>query len=186
MDRTLVQAMADNWWIALLRGIAAILFGIVALFWPGLTVFVLLITFGVYAVFDGVLAIFTAFQRKNSDDQWWLWALEGLFTVIIGLMALFWPIATALAFVFWMAVWAIFAGLVRIVSAIRLRKEIEGEWALIFSGALLVVWGILMAMVPVAGMLGFAWMIGAFSIIIGVLLISLSFRLKAIKGQARL
>ena len=177
----LVRVMADNWWVLLLRGIAAVIFGLLALFWPGLTVYLLLIVFGAYAIFDGVLSIILAFQRKSEDDGWWSWGLDGVLSIIIGLMALFWPEATALAFVIWMAVWAIVAGVFRIIAAFRLRKEIEGEWALGLSGLLLVIWGVLMAMVPAAGLLSIAWLIGLFALLIGIVMIALAFRLRGMR-----
>lgn len=177
----LARAMSDHWWVPLLRGIAAVIFGLIALAMPGLTVLVLLLTFGAYAIFDGVLAIVTAFRRKGSDDQWWAWALDGLLSVVIGVMALTWPAETAVAFILWMAAWAVVAGVFRIIAAIRLRREIEGEWALGLSGLLLILWGILLVMMPAAGILGAAWMIGGFSLLIGVLLILLAFRLKSLK-----
>ena len=177
----LVRVMADNWWVALLRGIAAILFGLMALIWPGLTVYALLIVFGAYAVFDGVMAIIVGFQRKSDDDSWWSWALDGFLSIVIGLMALFWPEATALAFVIWMAAWAVVAGIFRIIAAIRLRKEIEGEWALGLSGLLMVIWGVLMALIPAAGLLSLAWLIGVFALLIGGVMVVLSFRLRGMR-----
>ncbi|MDQ7262858.1 HdeD family acid-resistance protein [Paracoccus sp. PS-1] len=177
----LIRVMAAHWWVPLLRGIAAILFGLMALIWPGLTVYALLLVFGAYAIFDGVMAIVTAFRRKAADDRWWAWALDGVLSILIGLMALFWPEATALAFILWMAAWGVVAGVFRIIAAIRLRDEIEGEWALGLSGLLLVVWGVLMALVPAAGLLGIAWLIGLFALLIGVAMIVLAFRLRGLR-----
>ena len=177
----LVRVMADNWWVALLRGIAAILFGLMALIWPGLTVYALLIVFGAYAVFDGVMAIIVGFQRKSDDDSWWSWALDGFLSIVIGLMALFWPEATALALIIWMAVWAVVVGVFRIIAAFRLRAEIEGEWALGLSGLLMVIWGVLMALIPAAGLLSIAWLIGIFALLIGIVMIVLAFRLRGMR-----
>ncbi|MTH77665.1 HdeD family acid-resistance protein [Paracoccus aestuariivivens] len=180
MDETM-RLMAANWWLILLRGIAAILFGIVTLIWPGLTVFALLLVFGAYAIFDGALTLVTAFQRRNSDERWWAWALDGLLSITIGVMALFWTGPTALAFIIWMAIWGVIAGIFRIVAAIRLRNEIDGEWALGLSGLLLLIWGILMATLPAAGLLSIAWLIGTFALLIGISLIVLSFHLRKLK-----
>ena len=174
----IMRVMAANWWMVLLRGIAAILFGIVTLISPGLTLFALLMVFGAYAVFDGVMALVTAFQRRAEDDRWWAWALDGVLSIAIGLMALFWTGATALAFIIWMAIWGVIAGVFRIVAAIRLRHEIEGEWALALSGLLLVIWGVLMATLPAAGLLSLAWLIGTFAILIGLSLVVLAFHLR--------
>ncbi|WP_052081387.1 HdeD family acid-resistance protein [Paracoccus halophilus] len=177
----LVRVMAANWWVVLLRGIAAILFGLLALIWPGLTVYALLLVFGGYAIFDGIMAITVGFQRRTADEGWWSWALDGFLSIVIGLMALFWPAATALVFVIWMAAWAVIAGIFRIIAAIRLRRDIQGEWALGLSGLLLAVWGILMAMIPAAGLLSIAWLIGTFALLIGVAMIVLALRLRGMR-----
>ena len=180
----LVRVMADNWWVALLRGIAAILFGLMALIWPGLTVYALLIVFGAYAVFDGVMAIIVGFQRKSDDDSWWSWALDGFLSIVIGLMALFWPEATALAFVIWMAAWAVVAGIFRIIAAIRLRKEIEGEWLLGLGGLASVVFGALLVWNPGVGALAVLWLIAAYAFVFGVLLVLLSLRVRKLRPSA--
>lgn len=171
----LVRVMANNWWVPPLRGIAAVIFGLMALFWPGLTVYFLLIVFGAYAIFDGVMAVIVAFQRKSEDDGWWAWALDGALSIIIGLMALFWPEATALALIIWMAVWAVIGGIFRIIAAFRLRAEIEGEWALGLERAAAGGLGVLMAMIPAAGLLSIAWLIGTLALLIGIVMIVLAF-----------
>lgn len=174
----LLRVMSDNWWVLLIRGIAAILFGLMALILPGLTVVALLIAFGAYAIVDGVMGCILAFRRKSEDDRWWVWLIEGLLSIVIGLMALFWPVAASLALVIWMAAWALVAGIMRVIAAIRLRKEIKGEWALGLSGVLMMIWGLLMAMVPAAGILSIAWLLGVFSLAGGILMIVLSLRLR--------
>lgn len=180
MTHPALHILRAHWWVLLIRGIAALLFGIVALFWPGLSAFVLLISFGIFAITDGVFALITAFRRKFTDDRWWSWLVDGLLSIIIGLMALFWPAATALALVYWIAAWAVAAGAMRIIAAIRLRREIEGEWALGLGGLLMVVWGALLAVMPATGILGLTWLIGSFAILIGITMIILALRLRRI------
>lgn len=178
MERFSVQTLRDNWWIPLIRGIAAILFGIIALAMPGLTAYALMIAFGAYAVVDGVMAIYLGFKRKSTDEAWWAWVIDGILSILIGLMALFWTEATAVVFIIWIAAWAFVAGIMRIVAAIRLRKEIEGEWALILSGVLMIIWGILLVYTPAAGIISIAWLLGLFSVLVGIAMIMLAFRLK--------
>ena len=96
-------------------------------------------------------------------------------------MALFWPEATALALIIWMAIWAVVGGILRIIAAFRLRAEIEGEWALGLSGLLMVIWGVLMALIPAAGLLSIAWLIGIFALLIGIVMIVLAFRLRGMR-----
>ena len=93
MTHPALHILRAHWWVLLIRGIAALLFGVIALFWPGLSAFVLLISFGIFAITDGVFALITAFRRKSTDDRWWSWLADGLLSIIIGLMALFWPAA---------------------------------------------------------------------------------------------
>lgn len=172
------RGAASLWWVPLLRGIIAIIFGLVALFIPGLTIAVLLVVFAAYVLIDGVLAIVHGFRRREVDDRWWAWLLDGALSIGIGLLAIFWPAATALAFVFLIAAWAIIAGIMRIVAAISLRREIEGEWALGLGGVLWIALGVLMVVTPGAGLLSLAWLIGIFSLLLGVTLILFAFRLR--------
>lgn len=181
MNNPVLNSIGDNWWVFLLRGIAAIIFGIVALFWPGLTAYALVLTFGVYVLADGILAIYTAFQRKPTDDQWWTWLIDGALSIILGLMALFSTEATALALLIWIAAWAIVVGVMRIIGAIRLRKIIDGEWALGLSGLLMIIWGVALAMMPAAGIVSLTWVFGILSILLGGALIALAFRVKSLK-----
>lgn len=182
MENMQLSTFRRFWWVLLVRGIAAVLFGVVALFWPGLTALVLLIAFGAFAVVDGVFAIVNALQRRSHDEGWWAWLFDGVLSLAIGMMALFWPAATALALVIWIAVWAVIAGILRVIAAIRLRHEIRGEWALALSGLLLVVWGALLALVPAAGILGLTWIFGVFALAVGVVMVVLAFRVRNLPG----
>jgi uncharacterized membrane protein HdeD (DUF308 family) len=120
--------LAGNWWTLLLRGIAALLFGLAALFWPGLTLFVLIVFFGVYALIDGILAIVAGI--RGSEGSRWLLLAEGVLGVLAGLVALFWPGITALVLLFVISAWAIVTGLLKVVMAIAFRRKIEtgGLW----------------------------------------------------------
>lgn len=170
------------WWIFLIKGIIGILFGLVALLMPGLAIASLVMAFGVYAIVDGASTLWAAIKGRKIDGQWWLLALEGLLGVVLGWMALSSPATVSLAFLVFFAVWAIFGGLFRIFTAIRLRKEIEGEWFLIAGGVISLLFGAFLLTQPVAGLVGMIWMIGAFALVVGLLLVMLA--LKA-RGFAR-
>ena len=172
----MVIALAHNWWTLVLRGLAAILFGILAYIWPGITFTVLVLFFGAYALWDGVFALIGAF-RTEGDRRWSL-VLEGLVGIAAGLVTFFWTGAATIAILSIIAAWAIVTGVFEIVSAIRLREEIEGEWLLLLSGLLSVLFGIALVIWPVAGLVAVTWMIGAYSILFGVLLTMLGFRLR--------
>jgi uncharacterized membrane protein HdeD (DUF308 family) len=124
----ILPTLATNWWALLLRGIAAVLFGLAALFWPGLTLFVLIVFFGAYTVVDGVFAIVAGIRAEGGRR--WLLLAEGALGVLAGLIAFFYPGITALILLYVIAAWAIFTGILRVVLAISLRREIENEWCL--------------------------------------------------------
>jgi uncharacterized membrane protein HdeD (DUF308 family) len=179
MGQPLLPVLSRNWWALALRGLAAILFGILAFAWPGITLFVLVIFFGAYLLVDGIFAIVAAVRAAGEEARWWLLLIEGILGVVAGLVAFFWPGLTALALLYLVAAWAIVTGIMEIVGAIRLRQEIVGEWALILSGALSVLFGVLLVVIPArAGLLSLTWLIGIYAVAFGVLLVILAFRVR--------
>jgi len=136
----MVNTLSQNWWTLALRGVAAVLFGIWAFIWPDITFTVLVLLFGAYALWDGVFALIGAFRTKG--ERRWMLILEGVVGVVTGLVAFLWPGAATLAVLTIIAAWAIVTGIFEIIAAIRLRAEIEGEWFMMFSGLLSVLFGI--------------------------------------------
>ena len=181
----LLRELAENWWLLLLRGIAAIAFGILAFGWPGLTLLALTLMWGIYAIADGILALWAAIASKGGEmaPRWWL-AIVGIAGVIAGLLTFVWPGMTALILLIFIASWAIVIGVLQIWGAIRLRKEIEGEWLLGLSGVLWVAFGVIMFAQPGAGALALIWWIGSFAILAGCVYIALAFQLKKYKRPA--
>lgn len=173
--------LAQNWWTLALRGLAAVIFGILAYIWPDVTFTVLVLLFGAYALWDGVFALIGAFRTQG--ERRWMLVLEGLVGIAAGLVTFFWPGAATLAILTIIAAWAIITGIFEIIAAIRLREEIEGEWFLLLSGLLSVLFGIALAIWPAAGLVAVTWMIGAYAIIFGILLIGLGFRLRNWSGK---
>jgi uncharacterized membrane protein HdeD (DUF308 family) len=174
----MLQAMAKSWWLVLLRGIAAILFGVLAFIWPGLTLLTLVILYGAYALVDGVISLVAAFSGGAKPvPTWWL-IVVGLAGIAAGLVTFFWPGITALVLIVFIGAWSIVHGIFEIVGAIKLRKEIDNEWWLILAGALSVIFGIMVLALPGAGALALIWIIGAYAIVFGVLLVGLSLRLR--------
>jgi uncharacterized membrane protein HdeD (DUF308 family) len=178
----LVELLSRYWWVLLLRGIAAILFGILAFAWPGLTLASLVIVFGAYALVDGVFAIASAI-RGGGRQPWWLLLLEGLVGVGIGVLTLFAPEVTALALLFYIAIWAVATGVLQIAAAIALREEIQGEWLLGLGGLASVIFGALLVARPGAGALAVLWLIGAWAFVFGVSLVVLSLKARGMRSQ---
>jgi uncharacterized membrane protein HdeD (DUF308 family) len=163
--------------VLLLRGIAAIIFGVLAFAWPGITLLTLVMLYGAYALVDGVLAIVAAITGGTSAPRWWL-AIIGLLGVAAGILTIAMPGLTATLLLFFIAGWAVATGVFQIIGAIRLRKEIDNEWLLILGGIISVLFGIGVVMAPGAGALALVWVIGMYAVIEGVLLIAFAFRLK--------
>jgi len=186
MGQPLLPLLSRNWWALALRGLAAILFGILAFAWPGITLFVLIVFFGAYMLVDGIFAIVAAVRAAGEEARWWLMLLEGVLGVVVGLVAFFWPGLTALALLYLIAAWAIVTGIMEIAAAIRLRREMVGEWALVLGGALSVLFGVLLVVIPArAGLLSLTWLIGAYAVVFGILLVVLAFRVRNAPSSAQ-
>jgi uncharacterized membrane protein HdeD (DUF308 family) len=177
LGSAMVHALAKNWWLLLLRGIAAIIFGLLAFAWPGLTLLTLILFYGAFALVDGVLAIVAAVTGGVPGSRWWL-AIVGLLGIAAGLLTFLTPGLTALVLLFFIAGWAIVTGVFEIIGAIKLRKEIDNEWLLILGGIISVLFGVGMMLAPGAGALALVWVIGAYSVVMGVIFVALAFRLK--------
>jgi uncharacterized membrane protein HdeD (DUF308 family) len=176
-DRPVLHALAKNWWLLLLRGIAAVVFGALAFAWPGLTLLTLILLYGAFALTDGVIAIITAITGNVPAGRWWL-AIVGVLGIAVGAFTFMLPGMTALILLFTMAGWAVAIGILQIIGAIRLRKEIDNEWLLILSGVISVLFGLGVMLYPGAGALALVWVVGTYAIIAGVLYIGLAIRLK--------
>ena len=166
--------LAGTWWALLLRGIAALLFGLAALFWPGVTLLVLIVFFGAYAIVDGVLAIVAGIW--GSEGSRWLLLAEGVLSVLAGLVVFFWPGMTALVLLFLISAWAILTGLLKVIMAIAFRRKVENAWLMGLSGVISVLFGVVLAVLPGAGLLSLLWLLGIYALILGVALIGLGFR----------
>jgi uncharacterized membrane protein HdeD (DUF308 family) len=174
----MLRALAKCWWVLLLRGIAAIAFGILAFIWPGLTLVTLVLLYGAFALIDGVLSLIAAFTGGAKPvPTWWL-VVVGLIGIAAGIVTFMWPGITAILLVLFIGAWALVHGIFEIIGAIQLRKEIDNEWMLILGGALSVLFGIIVLIAPGAGALGLIWVIATYSIIFGVLFVALALRLR--------
>lgn len=175
--RPILDDLARNWWVILLRGILSLIFGVLTFVWPGITLAVLVALYGAFALVDGVLAIVAAIRGGSPAPRWWL-ALVGVFGIAAGVLTVLWPQITAVVLLMFIAAWAIAMGVMQIVGAIKLRNEIEGEWLLIASGVLSVLFGVMLVAWPGAGALAMVLVIGAFAIMFGILMIGFSLRLR--------
>jgi uncharacterized membrane protein HdeD (DUF308 family) len=181
----LLRALAENWWLLLLRGIATIAFGVLASIWPGRTLLTLTFLWGAYVIADGVFALWAGLSSKGGEiaPRWWL-ALIGIIGILAGLLAFVWPGITMRVSLVFIASWAIVTGVLEIWGAIQLRKEIEVEWMMALSGLLSAVLGVTLIARPGAGALAVVWLIGSFAILVGCIYVSLALWLKNQKHPA--
>ena len=174
----LLDQLAANWGWIVVRGAAAVIFGVLAFAWPGVTLIVLTLWWGAYALAEGILALIAAFRVRDGGRPMWMLVVIGILGIAAGLLTCLWTTMTALLLLTLIAVWAFFMGIFQIVAAVRLRKEIKNEWLLALSGVVSVLFGTLMLARPGEGALALVWVIAAYSIVFGVLLIVLALRLK--------
>jgi uncharacterized membrane protein HdeD (DUF308 family) len=177
VDESALHALAKRWWLILLRGVVAILFGIATFVWPGLTLLTLVLLYGAFALADGVIALAAAVTGRHAVSTWWL-VLVGILGIAAGIVSFVLPGMTALILILLIGAWAIAHGIVEIIAAIQLRKEIDNDWLLILAGVLSVAFGILVIAAPGAGALGLIWAIGAYSILFGILLIGFAMQVR--------
>ncbi len=172
------EAMLQPWWVYMLRGVVAVLFGVLALAWPGLTLLWLVALFAAYALITGAVSVYGA-VRNRASDGWWLPLMLGLIGIAAGIIAIVHPDLTALVLVLLMGANALVTGVLDIAIAIRLRKAIEHEWMLVLAGIASLVFGVLVFLFPGAGALALVWLIGFYAILSGALLLAAGFRARS-------
>jgi uncharacterized membrane protein HdeD (DUF308 family) len=168
-----------HWWALAIRGGIAILFGLAALLRPDIALDALILLFGAYALVDGVFAIVGVFGGTRGGTPRWLLLIEGIAGILAGIIAFVLPGLTAFVLLYLIAAWAVVTGIFEIASAIRLRREVRGEWALIVGGALSLLFGVLLAVIgPVAGLLSLIWLIGVYALVFGILMLITAFQVR--------
>src|SRR5579884_2068769 len=180
----MLKVLSRSWWAEVLEGVAAVIFGILAFIFPRSALVVLIALFGAFALVDGIFSIVAAAEGA-AHHRSWIWpALRGIAGIAAGILTFVFPGLTALALLFLIAAWAIIIGILEIVAAVELRREITNEWLLILSGALSVLFGVLLVLIgPARGLLTVVWFVASWAIIVGALRIALGFRLHSLQGR---
>ncbi|HSH03593.1 MAG TPA: HdeD family acid-resistance protein [Anaerolineae bacterium] len=172
------KTLSRYWWLVALRGVLAIIFGVLAFAWPNITVGVLVLLFGVYAFIDGVSALIAGVTDRATNRRWWVLLLEGFAGIFAGVAAFLWTGITAITLFYVIAAWAVVTGVMEIMAAVSLREKIDNEWALGLSGIASIIFGGLLMFAPATGALALVWVIGAYAILFGSLMLYLSYRIK--------
>jgi uncharacterized membrane protein HdeD (DUF308 family) len=179
----MLSALVRSWWLIVLQGVLAVLFGLMAFVLPGRTLGILVTLFGAYALADGVVALFRTFRAGATGVPWWPFLLQGIVSVGAGIVTFSWPGMTALFLLYCIAAWALVSGVVQIFVALALRKELEGEWLVILSGLLSVLLGLWLFAAPGEGALAIVWLIGSFAVVFGVVLIAAGLQLRGLSRR---
>jgi uncharacterized membrane protein HdeD (DUF308 family) len=175
---TVADTLSHNWWLLALRGLAAIIFGLLTFIWPGISLFALIMLFGAFALVNGVLSIFLAVRAPKGYPRFGSLVLGGVCGIFAAILTLIWPGLTALGLLIMIAAWAIVTGILEIFAAIKLRKEIKREWLLILAGLCSVVFGVLLMLMPGPGALVLVLWIGVYTLVVGLLLVVLAFKVR--------
>ena len=177
----MVETLKRHWWVPVIRGIAATVFGVIAFTHPVMAIATLVLFFGAWVLIDGIFRIFGAIKHRGSDSDWAWQLVIGLIGIIVGLLTFHAPQVTALALVIYIAAWALMIGASEIVMAVKLRHEIKGEWFLILMGLASIVFAVLLLWNPVAGAAAVIWLIAWYAVVLGILAIFFGFRLKTLR-----
>jgi uncharacterized membrane protein HdeD (DUF308 family) len=177
----MAETLKRHWWVPVIRGIAAIGFGIIAFVYPGLTIATLVLFFGAWVLIDGIFRIVGAIGHRATDPDWGWQFVIGILGILVGFLTFHAPRITALALVIYIAAWALMIGASEIAIAVKLRREIKGEWFLILMGLASIIFAGLLLWNPVAGAAAVVWLIAWYAVVLGVLAIFFGFRLKALR-----
>jgi len=181
----MLSSLTRNWWLTALRGILAVIFGVAAFVWPGMTLEVLVLLFGAYAFVDGVVVLSFGLMAAGEHERWWPLVLGGIIGIATGVLTFAQPSTVALALVYVIGAWAILTGVAEVVAAIRLRNVVSGEWLMGFSGVLSIVFGVLVLAQPNAGALTLVYLFGFYAILAGISQIALGFRLRSLNEDVK-
>lgn len=184
LNFTAVIVLARVWWAFVLRGVLAILFGVLAFLNVALAAIALVALFAAWAIIDGVTGLIAGWRTRGQDRNWWWSVVEGLLGIAAGIIAVLLPGTAAVALVLVIGAWAVITGALEIYGAIKLRAQISGELWLVLAGIGSILFGLLLFIFPTMGVVTLTWLIGGFALVFGVLLIMLGLRLRTIHGQA--
>ncbi len=180
----LIETLKRHWWVPVIRGIFAIVFGIIAFVYPGLTIATLVLFFGAWVLIDGIFRIVGAIGHRASDPDWGWQLVIGILGIVVGLLTFHAPQITALALVIYIAAWALMIGASEIAIAVKMRREIKGEWFLILMGLASIVFAVLLLWNPIAGAAAVIWLVAWYAVVIGILAIFFGFRLRSLRTLA--
>lgn len=179
----MLDMLTRNWWLYALRGLAAIIFGAVALIFPHQMKYALVYLFAAFALVDGIVALFAGIAINPYFDRWWAVLLEGVAGILFAFLAFFWPNITAHALLYLVAAWSIVTGIFEILTAIEFRRVLTGEWIMVIGGLASILFGVLLFVFPKAGLVSLVWLVGIYAIVFGIALLIDAFRMRSFRSE---
>lgn len=176
----MIEAFTRHWWVPVVRGVLGILFGVIVYLVPGIALAVLVLMFGAWALIDGIFLVVGSVAGRRFNDNWSFDLIAGLVCIVVGILTFRSPGITTIALVFYIGAWALVKGAFEIGMAVKLRKELHGEWLLVLAGIISVVFAGLLFWNPIPGALALLWLIGFYAIFFGGLSIGFGLRLRSI------
>lgn len=176
----MLSILLRSWWVLILRGLFAIMFGLIAIAWPDITVFVIITIIGAFLLLDGMIEIWAGFASRGRDDDWWTDALLGVLAVIAGVAIIAWPDVTPVGLMLFIGGFMVIYGATMIYQAIRLRAELTNEWLLLANGVLSLLLGVGFMLFPGAGAVSLIWLVALYTISFGVLMIVVGWKMRGI------
>lgn len=173
----MAKILIGNWWALALRGVFAIIFALMAFFWPGDIALVLTLLFGAYAFVDGIFALIAGLRAARVHGRSGALLLEGVLNILIGIIVFVWPGPALVALIYLIAIWAVVTGIVLVAAGIALIRH-SGEWLLVLSGVISILFGIILFVQPIAGIVALAWWLGVYALLFGIVLIAAAFRIR--------
>lgn len=177
-----LNEIANNWWVFALRGLLAIAFGLAAFLLPAFTLLMLVYIFASYCLIDGIIVTSIGIKVRKNLKYWGVLLLEGILSILTGIITFAIPALTAIVFVVIVAIWAIVTGVLKIVETIQHREHLATEWPLLLVGVVSIIFGIVLFARPALGLLTLLWTVGTFALIAGIVLIIQSFQVRSLKN----
>ncbi|MBB4041144.1 uncharacterized membrane protein HdeD (DUF308 family) [Microvirga flocculans] len=181
-SQSMSALLAQNWWAVALRGVFAIIFALIAFFYPGATILSFVLFFSAYMLVDGVFGIVSGIRAASNNQRWGFLIFEGILDIAVGIIALVMPGLTVAFFIALLAVWSLVTGALMIVAAFRLNPAYGRGW-MIFSGVVSILFGVALLIAPLIGAVVLTWWLGAYALVFGIALLVLAFKLKGRKDE---
>jgi uncharacterized membrane protein HdeD (DUF308 family) len=182
-EQSMMGTLSKNWWMLLIAGLAALVFGVLSFIYPGMTLAILVSFYGAYALVDGIFRVIASVNQGERGQPWGFLLISGIISILAGIVTFFYPGITAAVLYWIIAIWAIVHGILEIAAAIQFRRIVPHDWALALGGVLSILFGVLLFLYPASGILTLIWLIAIYAVLYGIVQIMLAVRVHNYSGS---